>query len=145
MRDPPVLSISPEKIRFLITKAHRIATSGEEAEGDPEPESGAPMNPADQRAGAVSRGRSDVSAEVEFIGLMQSLNRDELIDLVALIWLGRGDCGLDGWPQLHAEAARSHNDRTVGQLLGTPFLADYLEQALLQFDQSPEAAGPARR
>ena len=66
------------------------------------------------------------------------LNVDEQIDLVALMWLGRGDGDLDNWRDLRAEAARAHNNRTASYLIGTPMLADYLEEALSQFGKSFE-------
>ncbi len=45
---------------------------------------------------------------------------------------------LDNWRDLRAEAARAHNNRTASYLLGTPMLADYLEEALSQFGKSFE-------
>jgi hypothetical protein len=66
------------------------------------------------------------------------LNVDEQIDLVALMWLGRGDGDLANWRELSAEAARAHNNRTASYLIGTPMLADYLEEALSQFGKSFE-------
>jgi hypothetical protein len=38
--------------------------------------------------------------------------------------------------ELRAEAARAHSKRTASYLLGTPLLADHLEEALAQFGQS---------
>ena len=68
------------------------------------------------------------------------LNVDEQIDLVALMWLGRGDGDLDNWRDLHSEAARAHNARTASwnSAFSTPMLADYLEEALTQFGKSFE-------
>ena len=63
---------------------------------------------------------------------------DEQIDLVALMWLGRGDGDLDNWRELRSEAARAHNNRAGSYLIGTPMLADYLEEALSQFGKSFE-------
>ena len=60
------------------------------------------------------------------------LNVDEQIDLVTLAWLGRGDGDLDSWDELRVQAASEHNNRTASYLLGTPLLADYLEDALSQ-------------
>ncbi len=62
---------------------------------------------------------------------------DEQIDLVALMWLGRGDGDLDNWRELRAEASRAHNNRTASYLIGTPMLADYLEEALSLVRQDP--------
>ena len=48
------------------------------------------------------------------------------------------DGDLDNWRDLHAEASRAHNNRTASYLIGTPMLADYLEEALTQFGKSFE-------
>jgi hypothetical protein len=74
----------------------------------------------------------------ELSGFIRGLNEDEQIDLVALTWLGRGDGDLDNWRDLRAEASRAHNARTASYLIGTPMLADYLEEALSQFGKSFE-------
>jgi len=44
---------------------------------------------------------------LEIAGLVNSLNEDEQIDLVALMWMGRDDYAEEEWTQLRAEAARS--------------------------------------
>jgi len=61
------------------------------------------------------------------------MSQDEQIDLVALVWLGRGDGTIDDWNELRAEASRAHNKRAASYLLGMPLLADYLEEAISQF------------
>ena len=66
------------------------------------------------------------------------MNEDEQIDLVALMWLGRGDGDLDNWRDLRAQASQAHNNRTASYLTETPMLADYLEEAMSQFGASPE-------
>ena len=43
-----------------------------------------------------------------------------------------------GWRDLRAEASRAHNNRTASYLIGTPMLADCLEEALSQFGKSLE-------
>ncbi len=55
-------------------------------------------------------------------------SQDEQIDLVALAWLGRDGTGAGDWPDSRREAARAHNERTAGYLLGMPMLADFLEE-----------------
>ena len=45
---------------------------------------------------------------------------------------------LDNWRDLRSEAERAHNNRTASYLIGTPMLADYLEEALSQFGKSFE-------
>jgi hypothetical protein len=74
----------------------------------------------------------------EIVAVVRSMTVDEQIDLVTLVWLGRGDGALDDWSDLRAEAARDHNNRTASYLLGMPLLADYLEEGMAQFGISCE-------
>jgi hypothetical protein len=122
----PNLSISPEKVFFIISKARQfdVNAGGSDLVSD----SGDDM-PEDHRK---NTDRSELS------GFIRGLNVDEQIDLVALLWLGRGDGDLDNWRDLRSEASRAHNNRTTSYLLGTPMLADYLEEALTQFGKSFE-------
>ncbi|MEY9626413.1 hypothetical protein ABIA27_001448 [Sinorhizobium fredii] len=78
----------------------------------------------------------DDPVETELESLISDLNEDEQIDLVALSWLGRGDGSVEDWESIRAEAAAAHNDRTTSYLLGTPLLADFLEEAIDQFGES---------
>ncbi len=66
----------------------------------------------------------------ELTSFINCLSEDEQIDLVALTWLGRDDYSATDWPTVRAEAAHAHNQRTAGYLLGTPLLADFLEEGL---------------
>jgi Protein of unknown function (DUF3775) len=126
MRKAPNLSISPEKVFFIVTKSRQ---SDSNAIG-PDESDDSSDDPADDHGK-----RTDRSELSRFI---RDLNVDEQIDLVALMWLGRGDGDLDNWRDLHSEAERAHNNRTASYLVGTPMLADYLEEALSQFGMSFE-------
>jgi Protein of unknown function (DUF3775) len=66
----------------------------------------------------------------ELTSFINSLSEDEQINLVALTWLGRDDYSAAEWPAVRAEAATAHNRRTAEYLLGTPLLADFLEEGL---------------
>jgi hypothetical protein len=126
MRKVPNLSISPEKAFFIVAKA-RQSDSGASGPGS--------ASDADDDMPEDHRGDTDRS---ELSGFIRGLNVDEQIDLVALVWLGRGDGDLDNWRDLRAEASRAHNNRTASYLIGTPMLADCLEEALSQFGKSLE-------
>ncbi|MGJ4931255.1 DUF3775 domain-containing protein [Bradyrhizobium sp. HKCCYLS2038] len=126
----PNLSISPEKVAFIVTKAHQYEMEAAE------PELLADLTDDDSAPGTAGRGvNTDRSVIVSFI---KGLNVDEQIDLVALMWLGRGDGSLENWDELRAQAAQSHNNRTATYLTETPMLGDYLEEALSEFGLSLE-------
>jgi hypothetical protein len=130
MRKIPNLSISPEKAFFIVTKARQSDSKATESD-----------LVTDLSDDDTTYGLDDHSKETdrsELSTFIRGLNVDEQIDLVALMWLGRGDGDLENWRDLRAEAERAHNNRTASYLIGTPMLADYLEEALSQFGKSFE-------
>jgi hypothetical protein len=130
MRKVPNLTISPEKVFFIVAKARRSESKAAESD--------LVTDLSDDDASYGLADRSKETDRSELSGFIRGLNVDEQIDLVALMWLGRGDGDLDNWGDLRAEAARAHNNRTASYLIGTPMLADYLEEALSQFGKSFE-------
>jgi len=125
--DVPEISISDEKLCFIIEKAREFDVKDVVTD----PDSGS--NPADDAMIAVLEDHRDDPVVQELIAVIKSMSVDEQIDLVALTWLGRGDGGLEDWQELRAEAARAHNRRTAAYLLGIPLLADYLGEAASLF------------
>jgi hypothetical protein len=128
MSKVPNLSISPEKVFFIISKARQFEMEASE------PDLISDLEDDDAGEGRVGRD-TDLT---ELSGFISDLNVDEQIDLVALMWLGRGDGDLDGFRDLRNEAADAHNNRTATYVLGTPMFADYLEEAMSTFGLSSE-------
>ena len=128
--DPPPLSISPEKVCYVIVKGREFEAKDEETEPDPG------SNPTDDRMVSVLEEHGDDPVEEELTALIDSLSEDEQVDLVALAWLGRGDGSIEDWNDLRRQAADAHNERTAAYLLGIPLLPDYLEEALAAFGRS---------
>lgn len=128
----PNLSISPEKLCFIIAKAREFDVK--DVVTDPDDAS----NPTDDAMLAVLEDHPDDPVLQELTGFIGALSEDEQIDLVALSWLGRGDGTIDDWDDLRAEASRAHNRRTASYLLGMPLLSNHLEDALAQFGISCE-------
>ena len=123
----PDLSISAEKLCFIIAKAREF--DAKDVVTDPDDAS----NPTDDAMLSVLEDHQDDPVVQEIAAVIHAMSVDEQIDLVTLVWLGRGDGTLDDWNDLRAEAARAHNRRTASYLLGMPLLSDYLEEALSQF------------
>ena len=128
----PDLSISAEKLCFIITKAREFDVK--DVVTDPDDAS----NPADDAMIAVLEDHRDDPVVQELSAVINAMSEDEQVDLVALTWLGRGDGTLEDWDELRAEAARAHNRRTAAYLLGIPLLADFLDDAISQFGISCE-------
>lgn len=124
VEDTETLTISPEKVCFVIVKAREFDAKDEVTEPDPG------SNPSDDRNAAILEDHDDDPVVEELTSFVNSLSEDEQIDLVALTWLGRDDYSASDWPAVRAEAASAHNKRTARYLLGTPLLADFLEEGL---------------
>jgi hypothetical protein len=130
--DEGPLTISPEKVCFIIIKAREFDAKDEVTEPDPG------SNPSDDKDAAVLEDHADDPVVEELTSLINSLSEDEQIDLVALAWLGRDDYSAGDWPEVRAEAARAHNERTASYLLGTPLVGDFLEEGLSMLGYSCE-------
>jgi hypothetical protein len=126
------LTISPEKVCFIIIKAREFDAKDQITE--PYPAS----NPADDKEAAVLEDHEDDPVVEELTSIINSLSEDEQIDLVALAWLGRDDNSVDDWPAVREEAARAHNPHTARYLLGMPLLGDFLEEGLSMLGYSCE-------
>src|SRR5262249_25315491 len=114
------LSISPEKIAFIIEKAREFDVK--EAASDPDSGS----NPADDDEIDVLEddGSDPVAGELgSFTG---ALKGDEQIDLVTLMGLGRGEGAIEEWDDLRPRASEARSKyssprrETVQYLLGEP-------------------------
>lgn len=107
-----MLNINVDTVRFIIDKAHEFQMLGES--GDPD-----------------VLDETDPSYE-ELKATIEDLEPDQQVNLVGLMWLGRGDFGVDEWATAVAEAGESWNERTAEYLIETPMLADYLTEGLDQ-------------
>jgi hypothetical protein len=128
----PTLTVSSESVCFIIVKAREFDAQDVVTDLD----SGS--NAADDGMTSVLEAHSDDLTQKELVAFIDALSEEEQADLVALLWLGRGDGVLEEWNDLRDEAQRQHNKRTAAYLLGEPLLPDHLEEGLSQFGFSCE-------
>jgi Protein of unknown function (DUF3775) len=135
-RAMPELNISREKVAFLIDKAQEFDVKGLPTD----PDSGS--NPADDNQIDVLEDDGSDSVANELASFIRALNEDEQIDLVALMWLGRGDGAIEEWEDLRARSAEQRSEyrnprlETVRYVLGEPLLGDLLAEGLDKFGVS---------
>ncbi|MDG4648190.1 DUF3775 domain-containing protein [Roseibacterium sp. SDUM158017] len=82
----------------------------------------------DELEADIFEDRGSDPAALEFETLVSDLSEDAQTDLVALMWLGRGDD--EDLDALRALASEERTGETHRYLLGTPMLADYLASGL---------------
>jgi Protein of unknown function (DUF3775) len=129
----PELSISADKVAFIIEKAREYDVK----EGDADPDSGSNATDDDAIDVLTDDGSDPVGRELG--GFIANLNEDEQVDLVALTWLGRGEGTIKDWNELRGRALdaraayRAPRRETVRYLLGDPMLGDLLADGLDAF------------
>lgn len=140
----PELAISADKVAFIIEKAREFDVK----ESASDPDSGS--NPSDDDEIDVLEDSASDPVAAELAGFIRALNEDEQLDLVTLMWLGRGDGDVDEWDDLRARAAEARAEykaprrETVQYLLGEPMLGDLLADGMdeLGIDWSDERTTP---
>ena len=123
----PTLIISSESVCFIIVKAREFDVQDVVAD----PDSGS--NASDDKMATVLEAHADDLTQKELMAFINALSEEEQTDLVALLWLGRGDGTMEDWNDLRDEAQRQHNNRTAAYLMGEPLLSDHLEEGISQF------------
>jgi hypothetical protein len=123
----PSLSISSEKVCFLIVKARAFDVQ----DVDTELQSGS--NPSDDRMIDVLEESKDNPVAQEIRVFIAELGEEEKADLIGLLRLGRGDGTMEDWEAMRDEGLREHAGRVAAYLMGKPLLSDYLEEGLSQF------------
>ncbi len=132
LAEPLQLAVDRQKVCFLILKARAFDAKVDIVEPDPG------SNPSDEDMREVLEDYADDPTYQELCSLLEALNEDEQIDLVALVWLGRGDYAKGDWEEARREARNARTDHTAGYLLGIPQLGDYLEEGLAEIGYSCE-------
>lgn len=125
-----MISISSEKVCFVIVKAREFDAKVAPVIDDPGD------NPSDDHDVEVLSDYPDDPVYEELTSFLDSLSEDELVELYALIMLGRGDVDMDGWDEAMQTAADDLDDNIAHRLLEIPLISDYLADALSQFGHS---------
>lgn len=123
----PSLSISSEKVCYLIVKARAFDVQ----DVDTELEDGS--NASDDRMIDVLEENKDNPIAQELRVFIAELDEDEKADVIGLLRLGRGDGTMEEWQAMRDEGLREHSGHVAAYLMGEPLLSDHLEEGLSQF------------
>ena len=120
------LTINPEKVCYVIAKAREIdvKVAPEELSDD-----------SDDMERILEDYADDATFQ-ELKAFLDVQSDDDIRELLALTWIGRGDYTADEWRDVLGEIQDVRDKHTADYLLGTPLLADYLEEGLSQFGHS---------
>jgi hypothetical protein len=126
------LTIDPATVRLFADKARAIAAGVRDDYvdgGEHEVELDELAHDSHRHDGLAEEKTEDLTRE-ELRELLADLNEDEMAELVALVWLGRGDYQRGEWAGAVEDARQRHGRKAGGYLLGMPHLAEWLEDGL---------------
>ena len=132
MTDVVDVSIGPELVCYLVIKAKEFDVKVDPVEPDPG------SNPADGGEREVLVDYADDPTYEELTSALGSLNQDQLAEIQAMIWLGRGDFDVGEWAACLAAARDALDARTIARLTGIPLLGDFLEEGYSQLGHNCE-------
>lgn len=118
------LTLNPEFLQSLIFKLRSVMAQEEEVS----PDSGS--NPADDERAAVLQENPDNLTAAEITAQVEDLEPDQQAELVAIMWVGRGDFEPEEWEEALAMAADRTDNPTAAYLLSHPHVADYLDEGV---------------
>jgi hypothetical protein len=118
-----MLTIPLEKLSYIIEKAREF-----DAEVPVDPDAVAGSDPVDDDERQILLDTPENPSGQELRDAIEGLNVDEREELLALMWLGRGDYGAESWPEALRQARETLTASEADYLLGTPLLGDYLEE-----------------
>jgi hypothetical protein len=126
------LTIDPETVRQFVLKARAIsAAMNDDYDAGHEHEVELDDQSRDRHAhdGLAEEEEENLTA-TELRTLIEDLNIDEASDLLAIMFIGRGDFDAREWDLAVAEARPRINKRVSTYLLGMPMLGEWLEEGL---------------
>jgi hypothetical protein len=120
----PQLRLKTDYVEMLIYKVRAILVREDTDVDD------IGGNPSDDELPATLQEQPDDLSREEVVEEIQGLDPEEQAELVALMWLGRGDAEVDEWSALVAQAQERAETPTEEYLLGHPHVADHWAEGL---------------
>ncbi len=118
------ITLNPEFLRSLILKLRALMAQEDEVS----PDSGS--NPSDDEGPATLQDSPDNLIRQEIAAQIEDLEPDQQAELVALMWIGRGDLEPEEWPEALELAADRADGATSHYLMTHPHVADYIDEGV---------------
>lgn len=135
--DAPVpIDVDPALVEFIILRARAFDVKVAPVEPDPG------SNEIDDDAREVIEDYATDETEAELRDAIEGTSEDAQLDLVALLWVGRGDYSREEWADARAAAVERSGPPVADYLMGEPNLGDFLEEGLNELGYEPELYGP---
>jgi hypothetical protein len=128
MQEPrPSLSLTPEYLARLIVKVRGLQAKA----GEADPDSGS--NPSDDGMRDVLQDSPGDLTREEIREEIQGLSERQQAELVALMWLGRGDAEPEKWESTVQFARELKDSPAPRYLLRHPLVGEHWEEGAVRF------------
>lgn len=97
-----------------------------------------PSSPTDDWAMQVLADHGDDYNVSEFKQIVTEMSERQRSELIALMWMGRGDFSVEEWEDAVDEAWGDFSVRAAAYVLAHPMLSDHLEEGMIALDLSCE-------
>ncbi|MEA3012633.1 MAG: hypothetical protein QOD42_1178 [Sphingomonadales bacterium] len=130
-----------ETICRLILRAKEMEAQVPAQDPDEDPDNVDDYDDEGGEALSVLEDELNDGVEEEVQAVLDDLAEDQLAEIVALAWVGRGTYDASEWDEAFAEANDLSGDERVEELLDMPLLGGHLESGLAAFDYSCNGVG----
>jgi hypothetical protein len=132
-----------ETICRLILRAKELEAQIPAEEPDEDPDDVDDFEEDGEGGGTLSVLEDELneSVEEEVRATLDDLADDQLAEILALAWVGRGTWDASEWDEAFAEAGDLDPDERTDELLDMPLLGGHLEAGLAAFDYSCDGIG----
>jgi hypothetical protein len=131
-----------ETLCRLILRAKEMEAQVPAADPDEDPDNVDDFDDdAEDQALSVLEDELNSGVEEEMRATLDDLADDQLAEVLALAWVGRGTYDVSEWDDAFAEASENDPESAIDELMDMPLLASHLEAGLSAFDYSCEGVG----
>jgi len=131
------LSVSLDTVCRIIVRARELEAQVPSTDPDETEEEAADAD--DEFSVLVDEDNQAI--ETEILALLEDLADDQIAEVLALAWIGRGTYDASEWDEALEAAGDPDAEDPVDQLLEMPMLAACLDAGLAAFDLSCEGVG----
>lgn len=90
-----------------------------------------PSSPSEDWALQILADHGGDYTVAELVDAIGEMNQRQRAELIALMWVGRGDYEIEDWESAVDDAIGDHSVRAAAYLLCHPMVSDHLEEGLI--------------
>jgi hypothetical protein len=130
-----------ETICRLILRAKELEAQVPASDPDEDPDDVDDLDDEGGETLSVLEDELNDGVEEEVQAVLDDLAEDQLAEIVALAWVGRGTYDASEWDEAFEEANSLDGEQKIDELMDMPLLGGLLEAGLAAFDYSCDGVG----